>query len=64
MKDELKPCVWCGGEVIEEGGTVNYQKKVITLRVRCSGCGTKVQFRCRFEDNPRAEAIEAWNRRL
>lgn len=60
---ELKPCVWCDGEIIEDGGTVNYKKQIMTLKVHCAKCGTKIQFRCHFKDNPRTEAIQAWNRR-
>lgn len=63
LNDGLKPCPFCGGNVEETGGSCNYVKRIMTLSVTCRGCGTKYQFKAKFEGNPYKEAVEAWNRR-
>ena len=63
MQNELKPCPFCGGRVEETGGSCNYGKRIMTLSVTCTGCGTKFQLKAKFDDNPYTETIAAWNRR-
>ena len=60
---ELKPCPFCGGEVEEHGGLCNYGKHIMTLDLKCKGCGTTFKFKAKWSSDPYNETHEAWNRR-
>lgn len=60
---ELKPCPLCGGEVEEGGGTCNYGKHTMILRIKCKKSGTGYSFKSRWVSEPYFETVEAWNRR-
>jgi transcription elongation factor Elf1 len=60
---EIKPCPFCGGEIDERGGTCNYEKKIMTLDLKCKECGTIFKFKSKWANNPYQEAIEAWGER-
>lgn len=60
---ELKPCPFCGGEIEERGGSCNYGKHIMTLDLKCKGCGTIFKFKSKWVTAPYNETIEAWNRR-
>ena len=60
---ELKPCPFCGGDVEESGGTCNYGKHTMILRLKCKKCGTGYSFKSKWVSNPYFETVEAWNRR-
>lgn len=61
---ELKPCPFCGGEIEERGGTINFVERNITLDLKCKNCGTIFKFKSKFENNPHEEVAEKWNRRV
>lgn len=63
MKIELKPGPFCGGEVEESGGTCNYGKHTMILRLKCKKCGTGYSFKSKWVSNPYFETVEAWSRR-
>lgn len=61
---EFRPCPFCGGEIDGPNSVqCNYGKKIITLGMICTKCGTEFKFRATFVENPYTEAREAWNRR-
>ena len=60
---ELGACPFCGGNIDERGGQCNYNKHIMTLDLKCQNCGTIFKFKARWDRNPYAEAIDAWNRR-
>lgn len=60
---ELKPCPFCGGEIVNTSGCANNRTKIMTLNNKCLKCGTTFSFKAKFTNNPYGEAIEAWNRR-
>lgn len=60
---DFKPCPLCGGGIDERGGQCNYDKKIMTLDLKCKKCGTIFTFKSEFDADPYAEAVEAWNRR-
>lgn len=62
--DELKPCPFCGGAIDERGGSCNYNKKIMTLDLKCKNCETIFKFKAKWESNPYKESIEVWNRRV
>nr|DAV90354.1 MAG TPA: restriction alleviation protein [Caudoviricetes sp.] len=59
---KLKPCPFCGGEVDEIGGSCNFGKKIMLLKVKCRKCGTSVSLKTAWNVNAYLEAVEAWNR--
>ena len=61
---DLKSCPFCGGEIDERGGQCNYEKKIMTLDLKCKQCGTIFKFKSKWRVNPYSEAIEAWNHRI
>ena len=63
MPSKLKPCPFCGGGIEERGGQCNYEKKTMTMDLKCKGCGTIFKFKSKWAVNPYQEATEAWNRR-
>ncbi len=60
----LKPCPFCGGDVEERGGSCNYGKHVFTLDLKCKKCETAFKFKSKWIENPYAETVKAWNRRV
>ena len=60
---DLKPCPFCGVEVEEHGGLCNYGKHIMTLDLKCKGCGTTFKFKAKWSSDPYNETYEAWNRR-
>lgn len=61
---ELKPCPFCGGEIEERGGQCNYEKKTMTLNLKCKACETIFKFKSKWEFTPYGEAVDAFNRRV
>ena len=53
--EEIKPCPFCGGEVIYES---TQQRHGIVYSLYCEECGVEI---ARLN---KPEAIEAWNRRV
>lgn len=76
MTDELKPCPFCGGEVVlmAIAGEPYPPTYIVDLEkvtkqsddicyVHCNGCRTNWHKEVRIESFP-IETIEAWNRRV
>ncbi len=57
MKDELKPCPFCGSK------NVVLEKKNSGYQVRCHYCGARGKYTVAGLAGSRIEAIKAWNRR-
>lgn len=62
--DDIKigPCPLCKGEVVDTGARVNYSKMIVTLRLKCTKCGTTTSLKLNFSYNPYVEAVMAWNK--
>lgn len=70
MSEELKPCPFCGGEVVVKAVNKNYG---LAIRCQCSKCNARTEEYCpdtNKEDDTlenieecKKRAIEAWNRR-
>lgn len=62
----LKPltCPFCGETMDERGGQCNYNKKIMTIDLKCKQCETIIKFKTKWQDNPYEEAIEAFNHRV
>ena len=60
--DKLKPCPFCGGEVEETGGSCNFGKKIMALKLKCKKCGTSVTLKTTWNINAHVEAVEVWNK--
>ena len=57
MSEHLKPCPFCGADVIEE--------IVWGLRMfRCPECGALVSFDTPYYNSNPEKTFEAWNRRI
>ena len=43
----LKPltCPFCGGTMDERGGQCNYNKKIMTIDLKCKQCETIIKFK-------------------
>lgn len=63
MMEELNGCPFCGGKIEERGGQCNYNKKIMTLDLKCEQCGTIFKFKSKWEHNPYMEACAAFNKR-
>lgn len=73
MKDELKPCPFCGSEVELEKKPLWYgngrgYKDCYEFVIRCKKCGCRVDQPendsvYRSEEKAKKNAIEVWNRR-
>lgn len=67
MKNELKPCPFCGGEA-EVVNRREIQGEQLTAYVECKGCGAsgKIVFQTLNKRDIEyiSEAIEAWERRV
>ena len=61
--DKLDPCLWCGGDMVEDDYTVDFAHQIVTLKTHCDNCRTKILFRCHFENDPLSEAIVLFNKR-
>lgn len=60
MKNELKPCPFCGSEARLTYSTDNHRQPYVTCDTpKCPGCNP-YQWHYHTEE----EAIEAWNRRF
>lgn len=51
-------CPFCGGEMDERGGQCNYNKKTMTIDLKCKQCETIIKFKTKWQENPYKEAIE------
>ena len=56
-------CPFCGGEMDERGGQCSYNKKTMTIDLKCKQCETIIKFKTKWQNNPYKEAIEAFNHR-
>ena len=59
---KISPCPLCKGEVVDTGARVNYSKMIVTLRLKCTKCGTTTSLKLNFSYNPYVEAVMAWNK--
>lgn len=59
---KISPCPLCKGEVVDTGARVNYSKMIVTLRLKCTKCGTTTSLTTKFRNNPYVAAIMAWNK--
>ena len=59
---KISPCPLCKGEVVDTGARVNYSKMIVTLRLKCTKCGTTTKLKTNFSYNPYVEAVNAWNK--
>ena len=48
----------------ERGGQCNYNKKIMTIDLKCKQCETIIKFKTKWKDNPYEEAIKAFNHRV
>lgn len=70
MREELKPCPFCGGEAVIKAVNKNYG---FTIWCQCQKCGAKTEGYCPNTNNEDAtidniencknRALEQWNRR-
>ena len=60
---KISPCPLCKGEVVDTVAKVNYSKMIVTLRLKCTKCGTTTSLTTKFRNNPYVAAIMAWNKR-
>ena len=54
---KISPCPFCGSEVEDMGARVNYSKMIVTLRLKCTKCGTTTSLKLNFSYNPYVEAV-------
>lgn len=59
---KISPCPLCKGKVADTGARVNYSKMIVTLRLKCTKCGTTTSLKLNFSYNPYVEAVMAWNK--
>lgn len=59
---KISPCPLCKGEVADTGARVNYSKMIVTLRLKCTKCGTTTSLTTNFRNNPYVAAVTAWNK--
>ena len=70
MREELKPCPYCGGEAVIKAVNKNYG---FTIWCQCQKCGARTEGYCPNTNNEDAtidniencknRALEQWNRR-
>ena len=59
IREEMKPCPFCGGEARLTYSTDNHRQPYVTCDTpKCPGCNTY-----QWHYHTEAEAIEAWNHR-
>ncbi len=60
---KISPCPFCGSEVEDYGAM--WDSSTVEMELRCPKCGVSVTIHTDYEgDDPEAEAIRAWNKRV
>ena len=65
MKEELKPCPFCGGNAEKHAYPLDYPNWNTCARVYCLSCGAEIRVLGNIEtlDNNKVQVVKLWNRR-